>query len=311
MSSQHVTISIDSLILGEPLPGTLYVKIESRFVAFRGAGDIIDSSLYDRLQFKKVQNLYVLEEDYQKFLAWGGSTETPEGPPGSQENSEFLSAWKDTRRKVFDIFQTDQPHANIHEALSASKKLVAQVLRFPYAVQSLTQLQAFSKGTVDHSMNVSVLAVYLAMQMGYTHNLILQHVGVGGLLHDIGKRKIEIQDSDPESVVDAKMREHATMGMRMLETLPNVPDEVKWIVAQHHEFHDGTGYPKKLRGNNIYDLARIVMIANEFDHLVAQAKGPDLRERQKSALKIFDERYFHRVDPDKHEKAIRILKLGI
>lgn len=311
MSDRYVTLLLEQLIVGEPLPAPVFLSIEGRFITLRAAGDIVDKSTYDRLQFKKITNLFVLEQDQGLFQDWGAKHKpASEGPPGAQENKAFLDAWKSTHRKALDIFQSNHPEQQVQNCLGASKKLVAEITKIPYAVQSLTQLQVFSRGTVDHSLNVSVLSTYLAMQMGYSHTLILQHVGAGALLHDIGKRKIDIQDSDTLEVMEKKMKEHPNWGFRILESMDTVPNEVKMIVAQHHELNDGSGYPKKMRGNAIYDLARIVAIANIFDHLVANGKGT-LQERQKNAVQIFDQKYFNKIDSDKHDKACRILKLGV
>jgi HD-GYP domain-containing protein (c-di-GMP phosphodiesterase class II) len=82
------------------------------------------------------------------------------------------------------------------------------------------------------------------------------------------------------------------------------------IVAQHHEYDDGTGYPKKLRGKGIYDLARIVCIANVFDELVGEGSGT-LVERQRSAIQQLDKILFKKFDPEKLSKAIKIFKLGV
>ncbi|MCM2276655.1 MAG: HD domain-containing protein [Oligoflexia bacterium] len=312
MSDKHVSLSLERIAVGEPLPGPIYLNIDGRFVTFRGEGDVIDALLFDRLQFKKVSNLYITAADQAKFAEWGRKAAPPaaEGPAPTPENREFIAAWKSAHRKTLDIFQTAHPDQHVASVLSSSRKLVAEVAKTPFAAQSLAQLQTFSRGTVDHSVNVSVLAIYLAMQMGYTSSVILQNVCLGGLLHDIGKRKIDILDSDTPESAKAKLREHPTLGLRLLEQLENVPKEVLLIVAQHHEFHDGSGFPKKLRGNNIYDLARIVSIANTFDHLVAEGRG-SLHERQRAALMKLDERFFTKFDPDKHDKAVRILKLGV
>jgi putative nucleotidyltransferase with HDIG domain len=146
--------------------------------------------------------------------------------------------------------------------------------------------------------------------MGYSHQLILNHIGTGALLHDIGKTKIQIDDKDSPEVVAQKMARHPELGAEMLEKMPGVPSEVKMIVAQHHEFHDGTGFPKKLRGAAIYDLARIVSLANVFDRMVADEVGT-LPERQKAAVKRIDQVMHRKFEPQKLEKAMKILKLGV
>lgn len=54
----------------------------------------------------------------------------------------------------------------------------------------------------------------------------------------------------------------------LLHSKVDMPDEVLDIVGDHHERQDGREYPKGIKGNLIYDLAKIVSIANFFDHKV-------------------------------------------
>jgi putative nucleotidyltransferase with HDIG domain len=311
MSDQFVTIELSKILVGEPLPGSIYIYIDFRFITYRAAGDVIDRAAYDRLEFKKVRNLFIAEREKKAFDDWVGqrAAEKPPTPlpPGFQA---FASVREDAHRKMMDIFTSQHPEKVVAQTMTASKKLVGEVMKFPFAVQTLAQLQTYSKGTVDHSVNVSILSVYLAMQMGYSHQLILQHVGMGGLLHDIGKPKVVLDDGDSKDEQAKKMTAHPTLGLAALEAQQKVPNEVKMIIAQHHECYDGSGYPKKLRGNQIYDLARIVAIANVFDELVGDGKGT-LQERQRVAINELDQNLFRKFDPQKLEKTLKILKLGV
>lgn len=311
MAEKFVTCNLEEIRVGEPLPVNLYLYINFRFLTYRLAGDAMDRTSFDRFEFKKVKNLFILEQDQAKFLEWCKQQDELDAQlPQTQQSQDFLEAREDAHRKAMDIFQSAHPDKMVDQALSASKRLVTEVMKYPYAVQSLSQLQGYSKGTVDHSINVSVLSVYLAMQMGYSHALILQHIGMGGLLHDIGKTKINFDDEDTPETTAKKMTAHPELGGRVLEALQKVPNEVKMIVAQHHECYDGTGFPKKLRASAIYDLARIVSIANVFDELVADGSG-NLVDRQRAAVKQLDEVLYKKFDPQKLEKCLKILKLGI
>ena len=309
MGEQYVTVALEDILVGEPLPTALYVYIGMRFITFRAEDDIIDRPTYDRLELKRVKHLFILEGDRDKFLEWTRKVDA-DAPPLSKENQEFAATREDVHRKTMDIFQSNHPEKIVAQTLEASKKLVDEVMKFPFAVSTLGQLQNYSRGMVDHSVNVSVLSVYLAMQMGYSHTLILQHVGMGGLLHDIGKTQVQLKDEDDATVMDAKIRAHPEAGLKLIEQQQKVPNEVKMIIAQHHECYDGTGFPKKMRGANIYDLARIVSIANEFDELVGDGRGT-LAERQRAAIAKLDGELAHKFDPQKLEKALKILKLGI
>lgn len=307
---QFVSISLEQILVGEPLPISIHVYIDFRFITFRSVGDVVDRFTYDRLMMKKVGTLFVKESDKKRFDEWIATRENEEQPKFEEAQREFPIIRDDINRKMMDVFQNPHPDKAVKVALDASKKLVHEVMKFPYAVPTLRQLQMYSKGTVDHSVNVSVLSTYLAMQMGYSQTLILQHVAMGGLLHDIGKSQLDIRDDDSAEQIAEKDKEHAALSLAMLEGKKGVPEEVRMIVAQHHEAHDGSGFPKKLKGNQIYDLARIVSIANVFDELVGDGSGT-LVERQKKAIVKLDQTLYKKFDSQKLEKAIKILKLGV
>lgn len=315
MAGRFVTLDLDEIVVGEELPGAIYLYIDQRFVVLRGKGDAVDRDAYDRLEFRKMRTVFIQEADQNAFSAWTKKRQVPTPPPPKDPvQKRMYKIREDAHRQMLDIFQSPHPNRVIHQALKTSKNLVAEVMKNPFAAPNLAYLQSFSKGTAGHSVNVRILSVYLGMQMGYGHKVILQNLGVGGLLHDLGKTQVQVADDDPLDVVVQKMRSHPLLGVKLLEQQPAmgdaIPEEVKLIIAQHHECYDGTGYPKRLRGTQIYDLARLVSIANIFDELVSEGRGT-LIQRQRAALRKMDDDLYKKFDPHKLEKAIRILRLGI
>ncbi len=66
------------------------------------------------------------------------------------------------------------------------------------------------------------------------------------------------------------MRSHPILGLAMLENCHNIPDEVRYIVYQHHEEPGGHGYPNGLRGPVIYYPSKIVALADAFSALISK-----------------------------------------
>jgi putative nucleotidyltransferase with HDIG domain len=313
MADNYITFETERIIVGGKLPGDLFLHIDGRFLKFRSQNDLIDRLTFDRFEMKSVKHLFIRDSDRTAFEAWAGGMDVPPGADPEkpiEKPTVFQATRSEVRRSAMDLFSGNVTTEAVVKTLASSKKLVAEVMKQPYVSKNLAQLQYFARGTVDHSVNVSVLSVYLANHMGYSHQLILNHIGTGALLHDIGKTKVQIDDKDSPEVVAQKMARHPELGAEMLEKMPGVPSEVKMIVAQHHELHDGTGFPKKLRGAAIYDLARIVSLANVFDRMVADEVGT-LPERQKAAVKRIDQVMHRKFEPQKLEKAMKILKLGV
>ena len=123
-----------------------------------------------------------------------------------------------------------------------------------------------------HSLNVTVLAVMLGRALGLAPEELRQ-LGIGCLFHDIGKRDIPDRVRNKTEALNRAernlMQQHPTYGVAMAEKL-QLPVGAVSIVAQHHEFADGSGYPHGLKGAQIAPLARIAAIVNTYDDLCNQ-----------------------------------------
>ena len=128
--------------------------------------------------------------------------------------------------------------------------------------------------TQGHSQAVSRLAAQIARQMGMSDALI-EEVRLGGILHDIGKIGV------PESVLNKPsrltpeefevMKNHTLLGTKILEPLKvKSIERIRGMVRHHHEMVDGTGYPDRLKGENIPLGARIITVADCFDTMVSE-----------------------------------------
>src|SRR4051812_954373 len=106
MPEQFVTVNVGDILVGEELPFTIYIYIDFRFITFRAEGDVIDRLTYDRLEFKKVQNLFVREVDRKLFEAWTQPRQQEKAPPLTPETLAFATAREDVHRKTMDIFQS-------------------------------------------------------------------------------------------------------------------------------------------------------------------------------------------------------------
>ncbi len=136
-------------------------------------------------------------------------------------------------------------------------------------------LEAKDRQLLNHSSRVSFYATLLANRLNLT-GAKQRSLALGAFLHDIGKIGLPLVHASDEAPLtaddDPHLKEHAELGARMILPL-GLPAEVGQIISYHHEHWDGTGYPHGLQGNGIPLLARIVSLAQMFDHLTAEAPG--------------------------------------
>jgi putative nucleotidyltransferase with HDIG domain len=132
-------------------------------------------------------------------------------------------------------------------------------------------IDAKSDWTAGHSERVKELAIQIARRMGLTaKDLRIMHMG--GLLHDIGKIGTPPTILDkPGKLTDDEMcimKDHVRTGVRILEPIAGFREALP-IVAQHHEWFNGEGYPRGLIGNEITLHARIFAVADCYDALTS------------------------------------------
>ena len=120
-----------------------------------------------------------------------------------------------------------------------------------------------------HPLNVTVLSVMLGRQLGYDGEAC-HSLGLGALLHDMGKLEVPskvLLKTEPLTRPEQQLLQlHVDFGVRRGHELM-LDDEVLRIIQEHHEYCDGSGYPKGLREAAIGRLSRVVSIANAFDNL--------------------------------------------
>lgn len=119
-----------------------------------------------------------------------------------------------------------------------------------------------------HSMNVAVLSMMLAKELGFSSAQIKQ-IGIGCLFHDIGKVEIPhhiVNSTNPLTRPEQNlMRQHCHYGEAIVKKI-GLADEAIKIIMQHHEYADGSGYPAQLRESQISPLASVVSIVNAYDN---------------------------------------------
>ncbi|MDO9118246.1 MAG: response regulator [Nitrospira sp.] len=136
-------------------------------------------------------------------------------------------------------------------------------------------LEAKDRQLLNHCSRVSFYATLLANRLSLT--LAEQKsLAIGAFLHDIGKVSLLNYHFSDEPILPSGestfSKEHGETGARMILPL-GYPAEVGQVISYHHERWDGSGYPHGLQGEGIPLLARIVSIAQMFDHLTAEVPG--------------------------------------
>lgn len=162
-----------------------------------------------------------------------------------------------------------RPDESIQQAHTLVSDMVGSMLDDKDVVLHLMNTKAGDEGAYYHALNVTVLALIVGKEakLGAAE---MRALGLGTLLHDLGKEKVPSQILLKKTPWTAAERNfynlHVAYGLELLQQLPDIAAATVEVVAMHHELLDGSGFPAKLKGEQIGRLARIACIANTYDN---------------------------------------------
>ncbi len=149
----------------------------------------------------------------------------------------------------------------------------------------------------SHALNVTVLSMMLGRQLGYDSEAC-HSLGLGALLHDMGKMDVPskvLLKTEPLNRPELQfLQMHTEFGRRRGQKLM-LDDDVLRIIAEHHEYCDGSGYPNQLHEAGIGRLSRVVSITNFFDNLCNPQNPRDAISPHEALARMFKQ-YKERFD---------------
>lgn len=125
--------------------------------------------------------------------------------------------------------------------------------------------------TYAHSMSVSLICKIFGdwLRMSEEDKEVLK---IAGLLHDIGKVKVPkeiiFKNGKLTNVEYEIVKKHTEFGYEILKN-KNIDERIKMVALMHHEKCDGSGYPNRLKRDQIIDFAKIVAIADSYEAMTA------------------------------------------
>ncbi len=175
-----------------------------------------------------------------------------------------------------ELFDDPKSGDKIKECKGAVEGIIDGILSSRGIVSDLLTIDKFDYNLYAHSVNVSVLSVGIAIAIGIDKEKELFSIGMGSLLHDIGKSTIssEILNKPEERLTEMEskiMKQHVLEGNSLLKLFSGIPDDAFYPVLEHHEILSGSGYPHGLKGKDIHRSGRMTAIANLYDNLTTSS----------------------------------------
>jgi len=171
--------------------------------------------------------------------------------------------------EVLDWVQTGKvlDGRRLREAVS---NITDCIVRNPDALLLVSRLRTKGTYTLSHSLDVSIYMAVFGRFLQLPREDI-ELLGLLGLLQDVGKVKLPnalIEKKGPLTPEEFELaKTHVAHTVEQLRETPELPPSLPELAALHHERHDGSGYPKGLKGFEIPLYGSIAAIMDTFDAL--------------------------------------------
>jgi putative nucleotidyltransferase with HDIG domain len=181
----------------------------------------------------------------------------------ARQYNEAAKSWKEAA----DLVPT-RPEGARETAEALTRALLTKMMvDGELCIRVLAEVQA--DRAITHALNVAVVSLLMGRVFGFSEHEMLD-VGVGALLHDVGKLELpeRVRYVDPQAAAadQALYREHVARGVAQGKRM-GLSAGAMLVIAQHHEMADGTGFPQKLNVDRMTAAARIVALVNRYDNL--------------------------------------------
>ncbi|MNU42652.1 Cyclic di-GMP phosphodiesterase response regulator RpfG [compost metagenome] len=197
-------------------------------------------------------------------------------PAGSGEGRELkirrlYQEARELQGKFIRHLKAGEP-IDITPLAAVAEEMVDTMFTHGDAMLCLARIRAKDAYLMEHSMNVAILLANFGRYLGLERN-VLKELTLGGLLHDVGK--IMTPDevlNKPGKLTDEEfgvMRQHVVHSYDILSNTAGITPTMLEVAANHHERLDGTGYPQRLKGDQLSLYTRMSGIVDVYDAVTA------------------------------------------
>ena len=284
--TKHVKVSKEALIKSKDnISVDLFLRRQhpdgnTEYVLFAKAG--LKKTAYEKKIRDLMGYIYVKEDDFNLYSnviekSLNVIIDDKEIPFNEKTDIVYQCATGIVR----DVFSDPRSGENIQRSRNIVDEMVTFSFKEPGAIKGLMGLSKKDYYTFSHCVHVSIFCVGLARVFNVKSRNHLRQLGLGALLHDVGKSKIDQNILNKPGKLTPEefevIKTHSRLGYETYKGL--LPEASLDVILHHHEKYDGTGYPGHLSKDDISLFAKIAGIADVYDALTtnrvyAKARDP-------------------------------------
>jgi HD-GYP domain-containing protein (c-di-GMP phosphodiesterase class II) len=194
-----------------------------------------------------------------------------ENPEDANNRSAYMHAIDAVRE--FGAKAKNNKPVSVYQVRDAARSIVDNVLGNKGAMLELSGMKSHDEYTFFHSVNVTILSVALGSLIS-PNRRFLNSLGVGALMHDIGKMSVDLEVLNKKGPLSAKeweiMRLHPVHGAETAALMRGLDRSSIVVILEHHMRYDLDGYPERSPRRPQHLTSRIVALADAYDAMTSR-----------------------------------------
>ena len=192
-----------------------------------------------------------------------------EEPPVEQEIAAVYPIYEQSQIATREIFESiaNEQQIDLSAISDILNNMVDSIGRSPDALLWLAKLKQTDDYSYSHALNVSITLMAFGNFLALSKQQI-KEIGLAGLLQDVGKVKLSADVLLKQGKLSREefeyVKKHVDESLKILEETPDIPNTVIFLVAQHHERVDGSGYPYASKGTQIGLLSQMAGLIDTY-----------------------------------------------
>ncbi|MBN8554455.1 MAG: HD domain-containing protein [Deltaproteobacteria bacterium] len=269
---EYYKVPIDVFAVGEKVEMDVYFYYQRQYVLFKSKNSVWASADDLKLANTQIDTLYVhlpSSAEHDKFLHSRLKMILERPNISLERKGKVLYEIADPI--LSKVFKTPSSEELLSSAGTFAKSCI-QYLNSQGGLRELLKLSSENLTEHAHALHCSTYAIALAKELGHKDQTQLFHVAMGGLLHDIGKSKIDSKIIEKTKELTEEewllVRQHPNFGYDIVKDRSGVPELSKKIILEHHERVNGKGYPNGRKTLHVF--SRVTAIVDAFNSITSE-----------------------------------------
>lgn len=285
---KYSKVNADLLTSMSNLLCDIYIKLsDHKYVKLYKAGTVFSKVEIEKIiQSKKVRSLYIQNNDVKVFVDCLSKDLASIGENSDFENVQLTSTLSHTNELMHELSHKIGFSTEIQKLAKESVKITLKMIgSHPRISKALSQSLIKGQNYISsHSLLLANVSCAIAAKMDWPSNTTFHKLVLASLFHDFtlsDPQMAKILTLDELSLVKQNQSEemyreiysHPLKSAELLRGMKEIPGDVDFLVFQHHERPDGSGFPKGLKSHQIVAISAVFIFAHDMVEEIVKLKS--------------------------------------